>query len=179
MSLYVLTVESASGSQVVGAYLSEKAIKIAAADYVEKQEGLSFKKKLVKKDSDESKKLMYLEDSKDAERKSIFMNTVAFELPVSNSKSKKSKDPNAPKKGMSAFMIFSNDHRNKVRDANPSLSFGEIGRKVGEAWKALSDKDKQVYVKKAEDDKKRYESELQTYTEANTEVPTSVAAPAK
>lgn len=164
MSLFVLTVENVSGSQVVGAYLSEKAAKAAAAEFVEKQEGLSFKKKLVKKDSEESKKLMYLEDSKEAEKKSVFMHTVAFELPMSGGKAKKVKDPNAPKKGMSAFMLFSNDQRNKIKTDNPELSFGEIGRKVGEAWKALNDKQKQVYVKKSEDDKKRYESDMETYT---------------
>ena len=168
MSLYVLTVESSVGCEVVGAYLNEKAAKTAAAEFVEKQEGLSFKKKLVKKDSEESKKLLFVEDSKEAEKKSVFMSSVAFELPVSAGKAKKVKDPNAPKKGMSAFMIFSNEQRNKIKTANPEASFGEIGRKVGEAWKALSDKQKQTYVKKSEEDKKRYESDMQTYTDAQT-----------
>jgi hypothetical protein len=171
MSLYVLTVESVSGSQVLGAYLTEKAAKAASADYVENQEGLSFKKKLVKKDSDEQKKLMYVEDSKDAEKKSVFMSTVAFELPASSGKAKKSKrDPNEPKRGMSAFMMFSNEHRNTIKTDNPEATFGEIGRKVGEAWKALNDKQKAVYTKKAEEDKHRYESEFQTYTEGQTTV---------
>lgn len=165
MSLYVLTVESSVGCEVVGAYLNEKAAKNAAGEYVEKS-GLSFKKKLVKKDSEESKKLLFLEDSKEAEKKSLFMSSVAFELPVSSggAKAKKVKDPNAPKKGMSAFMLFSNEQRNKIKADNPESSFGEIGRKVGEAWKALSEKQKQTYVKKAEEDKKRYESEMETYT---------------
>ncbi len=172
MSLYVLTVESVSGSQVLGAYLTEKAAKAASADYVEKQESLSFKKKLVKKDSEEQKKLVYVEDSKEAEKKSVFMSTVAFELPASRggAKAKKVKDPNAPKKGMSAFMMFSNEQRNKIKADNPEATFGEIGRKVGEAWKALNDKQKAVYTKKAEEDKQRYESEFQTYTEGQTTV---------
>lgn len=160
MSLFVLTVESSSGCDVVGAYLTEKALKLAAAEYVENS-GLAYKKKLVKKDSEESKKLMYLEDSKEADKKSVYVNSVEFELPVSG---KKKKDPNAPKKGMSAFMIFSNEQRNKIKVANPEATFGEIGRKVGEAWKALNDKQKQGYVKKSEEDKKRYESEMETYT---------------
>lgn len=164
MSLFVLTVESSNGCEVVGAYLNEKAAKSAAAEYVEKQEGLSFKKKLVKKDSEESKKLMYVEDSKEAEKKSLFMSSVDFEMPVASGGKKKKKDPNAPKKGMSAFMIFSNEQRNKIKTENPDSSFGEIGRKVGEAWKGLNDKQKQVYVKKSEEDKKRYESEMDTYT---------------
>lgn len=170
MSLYVITIESSTGSEVFGAYLSEKAAKAAAAEFVEKQEGLSFKKKLVKKDSEDKKKPLYVEDSKEVEKKSVFMSTVAFELPASSGGGKKKKDPNAPKKGMSAFMLFSNEHRNKIKAANPESTFGEIGRKVGEAWKALNDKQKAVYTKKAEEDKKRYESEFQTYTEGQTTV---------
>jgi hypothetical protein len=67
-------------------------------------------------------------------------------------------------------MFFSNENRNKIKEANPEMSFGEIGRKVGEAWKALSDKQRQVYVKKSVEDKKRYESDMQTYTESQTVV---------
>jgi hypothetical protein len=171
MSLYVLTIESVSGSEVVGAYLSEKAAKIAAAEYVEKQEDTSFKKKLVKKDSEDKKKLLFVEDNKEAEKKSVFMSTVAFEIPASVGKAKKSKrDPNEPKRGMSAFMIFSNEQRNKIKADNPEASFGEIGRKVGEAWKALNDKQKTVYIKKAEQDKQRYDLEFQTYTENQNKV---------
>jgi hypothetical protein len=170
MSLYVLTVESVSGSEVFGAYLSEKTAKAAAAEYVEKEEVLSFKKKLVKKDSEDQKKLMYVEDSKEAEKKSIFMSTVAFKLPASSTKTKKVRDPLAPKKGMSAFMMFSKEHRNKIKTDNPEATFADIGRKVGEDWKALNDKQKAVYTKKAEEDKQRYESEFQTYTEGQTTV---------
>jgi hypothetical protein len=170
MSLYVITIESISGSEVFGAYLSEKAAKAASVDYVEKQEVLSFKKKLIKKDSEDQKKLMYVEDSKEAEKKSVFMSTVAFDLPASVKGKKAKKDPLAPKKGMSAFMMFSNENRNKIKTDNPEATFGEIGRKVGEAWKALNDKQKVVYTNKAEEDKKRYETDFQTYTEGQTTV---------
>lgn len=171
MSLHVLTVENASGSEVLGAYLTEKAAKVAASDYVAKND-TAFRKKLVKKDNQEVKKLMFVEDTKEADKKSIFMHIVAFELPasVSGGKKKAKKDPLAPKRGMSAFMLFSNEQRNKIKAENPEATFGEVGRKVGEAWKALNDKQKQVYVKKAEQDKKRYEDELQKYTEAQTTV---------
>ena len=170
MTLYVLSVENSSGSDIIGAYLNEKSGKQAAADYVEKQE-VNYKKKLVKKDNEEKKKLLYVEDIKEDNKKSVYITVVEFELPESvGSKAKKVKDPNAPKKGISAFMLFSNEHRNKVKTENPSLSFGEIGRKVGEAWKALTDKQKQPYIKKAEQDKKRYESEMASYTKVETTV---------
>jgi hypothetical protein len=169
MSLFVVTVESVAGCEVLGAYLNEKDAKVASADYVSKQENVSFKKKQIKKDDTSSKKLLFLEDSKEVEKKSVFVSSVPFELPALKGKGKAKRDPNAPKKGMSAFMLFSNDHRNKIKAENPEATFGEIGRKLGEAWKKLSDKQKAVYTKKAEADKQRYNAEMETYTSGATE----------
>jgi hypothetical protein len=39
---------------------------------------------------------------------------------------KKKKDPNAPKRGQSSFMVFSNAIRSKVREDNPDATFGGI-----------------------------------------------------
>jgi hypothetical protein len=36
-----------------------------------------------------------------------------------------STDPNAPKRGLSAYMFFANDQRDKVREDNPGIKFGE------------------------------------------------------
>lgn len=36
-----------------------------------------------------------------------------------------SSDPNAPKRGLSAYMFFANDNREKVREENPGISFGK------------------------------------------------------
>jgi hypothetical protein len=34
-------------------------------------------------------------------------------------------DPNAPKRGLSAYMFFANEQRDKVREDNPGIKFGE------------------------------------------------------
>ena len=34
-------------------------------------------------------------------------------------------DPNAPKRGLSAYMFFANEQREKVREDNPGIKFGE------------------------------------------------------
>lgn len=34
-------------------------------------------------------------------------------------------DPNAPKRGLSAYMFFANDQRDKVREENPGIKFGK------------------------------------------------------
>jgi hypothetical protein len=36
------------------------------------------------------------------------------------------KDPNAPKRALSAFMLFSQDKRQKVKEENPDASFGKL-----------------------------------------------------
>ena len=73
------------------------------------------------------------------------------------------KDPNAPKRALSAYMFFANENRDIVRSENPDVTFGQIGRLLGERWKALTAEDKQPYEAKAEADKNRYESEKELY----------------
>ncbi|KAK4619653.1 Non-histone chromosomal protein 6 [Fulvia fulva] len=82
---------------------------------------------------------------------------------------KKKKDPNMPKRGLSAYMFFANEQRDKVRDDNPGIKFGEVGKQLGERWKALSEKQKAPYEAKAAADKKRYEEEKAAYTAGGDE----------
>ena len=48
------------------------------------------------------------------------------ESPKKKKAAKKKKDPNAPKRGMSAFMFFSNVNREKEKQKDPDLSFGDL-----------------------------------------------------
>jgi len=79
---------------------------------------------------------------------------------------KKKKDPNAPKRGLSAYMFFANEQRENVREENPGISFGQVGKVLGDRWKALSEKQREPYEKKAATDKKRYEDEKAKYNAA-------------
>lgn len=72
-------------------------------------------------------------------------------------------DPNAPKRGLSAYMFFANEQRQSVRDDNPDVTFGQVGKILGERWKALNEKQRAPYDAKAAADKKRYEDEKQAY----------------
>ncbi|KAF4505044.1 hypothetical protein G6O67_007038 [Ophiocordyceps sinensis] len=83
--------------------------------------------------------------------------------PKRNGKKRAKKDPNAPKRGLSAYMFFANEQRENVRDENPGISFGQVGKLLGERWKALNDKQRGPYEAKAAADKKRYEDEKQAY----------------
>lgn len=72
-------------------------------------------------------------------------------------------DPNAPKRGLSAYMFFANEQRENVREENPGITFGQVGKLLGERWKALNEKQRAPYEAKAAADKKRYEDEKQAY----------------
>ncbi|KXZ46565.1 hypothetical protein GPECTOR_42g774 [Gonium pectorale] len=54
--------------------------------------------------------------------------------------------------------------RAKVKEENPSFSVTDIGKKLGEMWKALEDEDKQKYHKQADEDKARYNKEQAAYS---------------
>jgi hypothetical protein len=41
-------------------------------------------------------------------------------------KKKKNKDPNKPKRNMSAFFLYSNAHRVRVKEENADAKFGDI-----------------------------------------------------
>ena len=74
-----------------------------------------------------------------------------------------STDPNAPKRGLSAYMFFANEKRDDVRSENPGIAFGQVGKMLGERWKALSPTDREPYEAKAKADKERYDAEKASY----------------
>ncbi|CAB9527435.1 FACT complex subunit SSRP1 [Seminavis robusta] len=78
-------------------------------------------------------------------------------------KGKGKKDPNEPKRPMTAFMLFSNANRQRVKEENPGISFGDIGRKMGELFKALSPEERAKYDEKNAKDKERYKREMDAY----------------
>ena len=54
---------------------------------------------------------------------------------------RKPKDPNAPKKAVSAYLLYSNSVRDAVRAANPTMKVTEIAKLIGAQWKALSEEE--------------------------------------
>ena len=78
-------------------------------------------------------------------------------------KKKAKKDPNAPKRNMSAYFLYSMYARPQVKKDSPEASFGEIARLISEQFKKLSDKERKKWDKKAAEDKERYQKEMAAY----------------
>lgn len=78
---------------------------------------------------------------------------------------KKSKDPNAPKRGKSSYIFFCVDKRPEVIDANPDMSAKDIIKELGRVWREdTSDAEKNKYKELSAKDKLRYEEEMDDYT---------------
>lgn len=67
--------------------------------------------------------------------------------------------PPPKKRSPSAYMMFCKAHRPIVVKENPDLTFGEIGRRLGEIWKnELSPAEKAKYEKMAADAKAAFDA---------------------
>lgn len=78
---------------------------------------------------------------------SFGLNAMSPEAEVKKRKprEKKIKDPNAPKRPPSAYILFQNEVRDKVRAENPGKAYKEILAVISEQWKKLPDAEKKVY----------------------------------
>jgi hypothetical protein len=79
------------------------------------------------------------------------------------------KDVNSPKRAAGAFVFFSNEMRPKLQKENPGVKFVDIGRILGERWRALGDKEKEPFDTLSSEDKARYRREMDAYKERKQE----------
>merc|ERR1712172_252232 len=83
--------------------------------------------------------------------------------PNSKVTSKPIKDPNAPKKPLSAYFLFSQEERLKVKAENPDYSITEVAKELGKRWATLNPDIKTVYEQRYQDARRIYETEMNTY----------------
>jgi hypothetical protein len=56
------------------------------------------------------------------------------------------KDPNAPKRPMSAFLSFSNSKRSAVKRQNPTVTNAEVSRILSRMWKNAPEDERQMHI---------------------------------
>ena len=82
-------------------------------------------------------------------------------------KNKKVKDPKAPKRGLSAWIIYTNEMRPKFKADNPEKSTTELTTLMSQEWRNMTDEDKKKYIDLAEVDKQRYMKEKDEYNDTS------------
>lgn len=81
-------------------------------------------------------------------------------------KEKKRKDPGGPKRPMSAYMLWLNSSRERIKSENPGISITEISKKAGEMWRQLGKEEKEEWEAKAGEAKREYDIAKKEYKES-------------
>jgi hypothetical protein len=68
-----------------------------------------------------------------------------FKIEGGSRRGKKTRKVGGAKRAMSGFMKFSQKMRPEVMRENPGIAFGDVGRRLGEKWRALSAVEKARY----------------------------------
>jgi len=78
--------------------------------------------------------------------------------------SQRKKDPNAPKRPLSAYLLWLGDNRAAIAKALPDgHKFGDVAKAGGERWKEASAATKNKYEDQAKTLKEEYNKELEAY----------------
>ncbi|KAH6915481.1 high mobility group box domain-containing protein [Coprinopsis sp. MPI-PUGE-AT-0042] len=85
----------------------------------------------------------------------------------------KPKDPNAPKRPASSYILFQNDIRTELKKQNPNLSNPQLLSLISDKWKNMTDEEKETYNQEMLRLKQQY-SELKSAYDARS--PEEVAA---
>ena len=78
-------------------------------------------------------------------------------------KLKPKKDPEQPKKPKTSYMYFCQSKRDTILKENPNILLGDQSKKLGSLWSGLDDDAKKPFIQQADDDKSRYEEEIEDY----------------
>jgi len=79
-------------------------------------------------------------------------------------RTKKAKDPNAPKRPMSAYMAWLNDNRNQIKEDNPGIGVTEVSKIAGQLWKKVTSEEKEKYEEKYRSEMDVYREKMKDYT---------------
>jgi ABC-type transporter MlaC component len=112
----------------------------------------------------ESEKKRFVElAQQDAERYNQEMANYGGDDSKGKGRKRAKKDPDAPKRALSAFFFFSQVNRQEIQQGHPEWKVGQVAQELGRQWKDLTPEEKKKYEDMAARDKERYESDMKEY----------------
>lgn len=82
---------------------------------------------------------------------------------VGKRKKRRKRDPQAPKRPPSSFLLFCQDHYAQLKRENPNWSVVQVAKASGKMWSAKPDIEKQPYEQRAALLRAKYHEELKVY----------------
>ena len=84
----------------------------------------------------------------------------------------KQRDPDAPKRPASAYMLWLNENRASIKDelltTKPDAKITDVTKRAGELWKELSDDEKAPHQKASEELREKYHEAMKAYKPNHT-----------
>lgn len=84
---------------------------------------------------------------------------------VPTEKKRKPRDPNAPKRPPSSYILFQNEVRNEMKARFPDSPHIDLLTKIAERWKAMSKDERVIWDEKAKTKKEHFAEESAAYQE--------------
>eukprot|EP00543_Licmophora_paradoxa_P003997 CAMPEP_0202447924 /NCGR_PEP_ID=MMETSP1360-20130828/6702_1 /ASSEMBLY_ACC=CAM_ASM_000848 /TAXON_ID=515479 /ORGANISM="Licmophora paradoxa, Strain CCMP2313" /LENGTH=315 /DNA_ID=CAMNT_0049065235 /DNA_START=106 /DNA_END=1053 /DNA_ORIENTATION=+ len=81
----------------------------------------------------------------------------------SGRRGKPERDPHAPKRNMSAYLLYQNAMREQFRRENPGMTFGQLAKYTSAMYKCLTPEEKSTWDARASQDKARFDSDMANY----------------
>nr|XP_019585703.1 PREDICTED: high mobility group protein B4 [Rhinolophus sinicus] len=82
---------------------------------------------------------------------------------IGKRKKRRKRDPQAPKRPPSSFLLFCQDHYTQLKRENPNWSVVQVAKASGKMWCAKPDIEKQPYEQRAALLRAKYHEELKVY----------------
>ncbi|KAL2772902.1 high mobility group protein B4 isoform 2, partial [Daubentonia madagascariensis] len=82
---------------------------------------------------------------------------------VGKRKKRRKRDPQAPRRPPSSFLLFCQDHYAQLKRENPNWSVVQVAKATGKMWSLTTDVEKQPYEQRAALLRAKYQEELEVY----------------
>lgn len=69
---------------------------------------------------------------------------------------RRARDPNAPKRPPSAYLLFQNEVRDDMRQRNPDMPYKLLLGKIADAWHQLTEDERKIYQDKTNEEMKKW-----------------------
>jgi len=79
------------------------------------------------------------------------------------------KDPDAPKRPMSAFLYYSQQKRSLIKQQNPGLKNTEISRVLGQMWKNAAPEERTPHIDHEKAEREKYKAQMALWREKEEE----------
>jgi hypothetical protein len=102
-----------------------------------------------------------------------------YQYPNSKDSKKRRKDPSAPKKPATAYLLYSNAKRAELKSSNPNMGPKEIMTELGTAWKLLNSNTKKPFEEQARALKQQYDLDVEAHRNKKPRYDSSTSATAQ